>query len=154
MTPNAKAWLASAGIALPVSWAMQALVVTAPTILPGDTGLPDAVLVVAPFLLMIVATILLRRAGDMRRRFGWGLSATGIGVLLGTVFTLLDAGLPEMLSRGEGGRAGTAVMLLMLLALPFMLAGAAMTVVGMTLLRRTRAAPGAARSNPPRTGDR
>lgn len=141
MSPNAKAWLASIGLGLFVGWAMQGLLVLAWPALFGDDTLPDTVLVVTPFVLALVATILLRRAGDMSRRFGWGLSATGVGFLVGALFLSLATGLPEMLLRGDTGRDGAGAVIVLLLALPFMVAGAAMTAVCVVLLRRKPTIP-------------
>ncbi|MDJ0275897.1 hypothetical protein QLH51_03655 [Sphingomonas sp. 2R-10] len=140
MTPNGKAWLASGALGLLVGWTMQGVV---SIVLPALFGnaLAETALILTPWLLTIAAALLLRRAGDMRRRCGWGLTAAGIGCLLGVLLVLLDAGMPEMLLRDNTERGSTGVVLILVLALPFLVAGVVMSVVGVRLLRRRPGVP-------------
>lgn len=153
MTPNGKAWLASGALGLLVGWTMQGAVSIVMPALFGNAGAETAS-ILTPWLLTIVAAILLRRAGDMRRRVGWGLSAAGIGCLLGVLLVLLDAGMPEMLLRDNMEPASTGMVLILLVALPFVLAGIAMTVVGVRLLRRKPGVPVSDQPPSSHAGDR
>ncbi len=123
--------------------------------LPDPSGLPGAeeqdvrftLLAIAALAVQVavavVATVLLARVADARRRLGWGCLTLGSTMLLNGAVILLPSGVLGHLTAAHSGQDGNdaavAALFVLMLSLPFAVLCVGLLAGGALLLRRRAA---------------